>query len=80
MDKETYIRAVLETSFAGFKDEIIDNAVKIIMGYRQPHGHWKSYLPEDPKWECSECKCSFELPYCYCPHCGAKMFVEEDDD
>ena len=33
MLQETYIRAILETNFAGFKDEIIETAVKRIMEY-----------------------------------------------
>ena len=36
MDKETYIRSVLETNFCGFKDEIIDTAVKKIAEYKEP--------------------------------------------
>ena len=33
MDKETYIRAVLECNFEGFKDEIIETAVRKILEY-----------------------------------------------
>lgn len=33
MDKETYIRAILECNFAGFKDEIIETAVRKILKY-----------------------------------------------
>lgn len=33
MDKETYVRAVLECNFAGFKDEIIETALRKIMEY-----------------------------------------------
>ena len=33
MDKETYVRAVLECNFAGFKDEIIETAVRKILEY-----------------------------------------------
>ena len=32
MSREDNIRAILESHFTGFKDEIIDNAVKCIMG------------------------------------------------
>ena len=35
MDKEAYIRAVLECVFSGFKDELIDVAVKQIMDYKE---------------------------------------------
>ena len=33
MLQETYIRAILECNFAGFKDEIIETAVQRIMEY-----------------------------------------------
>ena len=33
MDKETYVRAILECNFAGFKDEIIEIAVRRILEY-----------------------------------------------
>ena len=33
MNQETYIRAILESNFAGFKEEIIETAVKKIMEY-----------------------------------------------
>ena len=33
MNRETYVRAVLECNFAGFKDEIIETAVRKILEY-----------------------------------------------
>ena len=35
MNKETYIRAVLECIFAGFKDELIEIATISIMGFNE---------------------------------------------
>lgn len=34
MDYETYVKAVLECNFNGYKVELIDNACKIICGYK----------------------------------------------
>lgn len=34
MDYETYIKAVLECNFSGYKAELIDNACKIICDYK----------------------------------------------
>lgn len=80
MNKETYIRAILESNFAGFKEEIIETAVKKIMEYDDPirHGHW---IVEE--WIntifCSECGNSWHImdndteTFNYCPNCGARM-------
>ena len=47
MNKETYIRAILECNFAGFKEEIIETAVKKIMEY----GDFDSNMDEETKWD-----------------------------
>lgn len=38
MTKENNIRAILETNFAGFREDIIESAVKMIMGLEARHG------------------------------------------
>ena len=50
MNKETYIRAVLESVFAGFREDLIDTAVKNLMDYKEPTGKWipvTERLPEE---------------------------------
>ena len=44
------------------------------------HGHWERYLNVGLKWCCSECASRFTIPFSYCPNCGAKNEVEEDED
>ena len=37
-------------------------------------GHWKHHLElYGMKYECTICKSCYELPYSYCPSCGARM-------
>ena len=43
MNKETYIRAVLESVFAGFREDLIDTAVKKLMDYKGPTGKMSKY-------------------------------------
>ena len=82
MSKETYIRAILESNFAGFKEEIIETAVKKIMEYDDPvkHGKW---IEEPGMFMCSVCGDAWGeenedwvMSFRYCPNCGAKI----DDD
>lgn len=53
MTREQNIRAILESNFAGFKDEIIDVAVKNIMALSENKGEWISVserLPENTEY------------------------------
>lgn len=87
MDKETYIRAILECNFAGFKDEIIDIAVKRIMEYEPKRGRWIFDKERLGYWisTCSECGHIFHgnevLIYKpkFCANCGARMDEVEED-
>ena len=50
MTREQNVRAIIETNFTGFKDEIIDVAVKNIMALSENKGEWipiSERLPED---------------------------------
>lgn len=40
-------------------------------------GHWKSYLKEGLRYQCSACDSRFDTPWEYCPHCGVKMAESE---
>ncbi len=87
MTLEENIRAILECNFTGYKDEIIDIAIKNIMSLsdieNQKTGHWIKH--ENPNlgqcmrvtYECSYCKvwlgCEYFVRKSYCPNCGAKM-------
>ena len=80
MNQETYIRAILEYNFSGFKEEIIETAVKDIMEYIEAepmkHGHW---IEKDDECECPFCGKAWNYidncteTFDYCPNCGAKM-------
>lgn len=75
MTKEDNIRAILETHFAGFREDLIESAVKMIMRLEVQHGHWeiidKGHFFYD--WKCSKCGGSGRADYLFCPNCGAKM-------
>ena len=43
------------------------------------HGHWEDYLKSGLKYRCSFCKSRFNTAWEYCPHCGAKMDLLDDD-
>ena len=36
-------------------------------------GKWKPYLPEGLRYQCSECGSRYEIPWHFCPNCGADM-------
>ena len=88
MTREQNIRAILESNFAGFKDEIIDVAVKNIMALSENKGEW---IAQDihnchTDFKCSKCGYIHSFmhlygkptaDYTYCPNCGAKMESEE---
>lgn len=82
MTKEAYILAVLECNFAGFKDEIIEAAVKKILehadeGELRKHGQWIPLEKEIGLYECSICGHKILREECnYCPNCGARMDEE----
>ena len=40
-------------------------------------GHWKPYLKEGLRYQCSVCDSRFATPWGYCPSCGAKMEESE---
>ncbi len=80
MNRETYIRAVLECNFAGFKEEIIETAVQKIMERADEdesikHGRWKhhQYGNTAGYYECDNCGKINSYESSYCPKCGAKM-------
>ena len=56
MDKATYIRAILECNFAGFKDEIIDTAVRRIMEYTPPTPIGANGIVVAEVVRCKDCK------------------------
>ena len=41
-------------------------------------GKWEEYLKEGLRWKCSECGSRFDLPFNFCPHCGAEMEADYD--
>ncbi len=79
MTREENIRAILECNFAGFKDDIIDIAVKRICELEQEprKGEWQ--LTDDEMFVyCPFChETEYERPidasWKYCPDCGARM-------
>ena len=79
MTKETYIRAVLESTFTEAKEELIDIAVKNIMAARcVPVWITEKVIPPlsdavKEIYKCSECNQHFDAQTNYCPNCGAEM-------
>lgn len=76
MTKEDNIRAILETHFTGFKEEIIDSAVNSLMWVTNSGiGRWKHIGVG--LYECSRC---YHKPWYsgsiysihYCPNCGSR--------
>jgi len=52
----------------------IEGDYEIIEEYKEPKiGHWKPYLKEGLRYQCSVCDSRFDTPWEYCPNCGAKM-------
>lgn len=76
------VKAILECNFAGFKEEIIDNACKRIgeLSQGQRHGNWIVYKDREGKTRRCKCdRCGYETgSYTwtnpnFCAECGAKM-------
>lgn len=93
MTKEDNIRAVLEAHFPGFREDIIESAVKMIMGVTKGrHGRWE-WNKRLCEWYCSNCD-RIMTPYIveksegeyemtqpnYCGWCGAKMDLGGDTE
>lgn len=87
MTHKENIRAILECNFAGFKDEIIDNACNRILEQEPKTGRWVKKENDICWWYvCSECgqeplknKWNYDELSRYCPNCGAKMESEETE-
>ena len=77
MTREQNIRAILETNFTGFKDEIIDVAVENIMSLSDEQGEWIEWKGRfQGVIICSNCNTGFPIfakDYNFCPNCGADM-------
>ena len=43
-------------------------------------GHWKPYLKEGLRYQCSACDSRFDTPWERCPHCGAKMVEPQESE
>lgn len=48
--------------------------------YKPKTGHWKPYLKEGLRYQCSACDSRFDTPWEYCPHCGAKMVEPQESE
>lgn len=80
MTYRKYITAILETCFAGFKEEMIECACNRILEYKPKVGHWIEdadtwidIFPAVHGYRCSECKALNAYDDSYCPNCGIKM-------
>lgn len=72
---EQNVKAILECTFAGFKDELIENACKMICTLNDSEkpktGHW---IELDDKSAVCSCCCKNNILYGdFCKWCGAKM-------
>ena len=43
-------------------------------------GHWKPYLKEGLRYQCSACDSRFDTPWAYCPHCGCRMVEPQESE
>ena len=84
------IKAVRKSKWWHFCDLIpVLSAIKDIPSADSPRGEWIKYAPEDIgcyNCECSLCRERFfiplrkgEVPYSFCPNCGADMREREDE-
>lgn len=85
---EQNVKAILESVFAGYKDELIENACKGICTLKDT----EEQKPKIGHWNDDYCSCCGERSYpydmsgygCYyyanyCPNCGAKMESEDNE-
>ena len=61
------IKAVLESNFAGFREDIIDNAVDIILRLVKTDSIQNLYEPED---RCIYYNTELKYPRCYAQKCA----------
>ena len=43
-------------------------------------GHWKPYLKEGLRYQCSACDSRFDTSWEYCPRCGARMVEPQESE
>lgn len=77
------VMAILETCFAGFKEELIEAAADRINELDRTGGNvcvsrWKGNLffghyPNEFRFVCSNCNGKIDIMTRYCPHCGCRM-------
>ena len=82
---DVYITLTNEKDYEALKVAI--NSLKIDERYELEYeqaepktGHWKPYLEEGLRYQCSACDSRFSTPWEYCPHCGAKIAESEDKE
>lgn len=81
------IKALYKYNFVS--KDVIEREIKAIPTADRPRGEWIKYAPEDIgcyNCECSLCRERFfiplrkgEVPYSFCPNCGADMREREGE-
>lgn len=72
MTFEENVRAILNSNFSETKDEIIDNAVKLICKLKL-RGEWIEQGHYPFCYTCDQCNWISTRVHNFCPNCGANM-------
>jgi hypothetical protein len=60
--------------------ELLADVVEVEEEQEPKTGHWKPYLKEGLRYQCSACDSRVTIPFEYCPHCGAKMVAPQESE
>ena len=76
-----------ELEMMKFYNSVLDTVLMIIDAFQtvdaEParHGRWKKVSEKSPKYVCTECNHLYNNKgYTYCPHCGAKMDLGDEEN
>lgn len=59
-------------------EKTINKLTKAISEQEPKTGHWKPYLKEGLRYQCSACDSRFDTSWEYCPRCGARMVEPQE--
>lgn len=77
------VLAILRCNFAGFREELMQEAADRInelerTGSANPYSHWIGNLyfgryPNEARFICANCESQMNIMTRYCPYCGCRM-------
>ena len=87
--RKHYYKNPPNSSYGEGFDRGLDRAQRVILNAPAAdvapvvHGRWGTHSDRPDSLICSVCKCGFDMwkhdPHNYCPNCGAKMDMGNDD-